>query len=95
MFPKVLGSTKGVSQPYYAYGSQSHGVKKGGSALASGPGKSAISTGGRDPNTITYTKTFEVRHGDSDEQSLVQVEMDQFALRKPKDQSGQTSVSSL
>jgi hypothetical protein len=95
LFPKVLGTTKGASQPYYAYGSQSRGMKKGGSALVSGPGKSAVSTGGRDPNSITYTKTFEVRHADSDEQSLVQMEMDQFAPRKPKNQSSNTSVSSL
>ena len=45
MFPKILGSTNGTSQPYYAYGSQSRGMRKGGSALATGPGKSTVSTG--------------------------------------------------
>jgi hypothetical protein len=95
MFPKLLGTNEATNQPYYAYGSRSHGMKKGASAPASGPGKSAVSNGAGDPNAITYTTTFEVRHVDSDEQSLVQVEMDQFGLKKAKNPSGSTSLSSL
>jgi hypothetical protein len=95
MFPKIMGTTKGTNQPYYEYGSRSHGMNKGGSALASGPGKSAFSSSGRDPHAITYTKTFEVRHGDSDEQSLVHMEMDQITPKKSKDQNSITSISSV
>ncbi|CAN9310169.1 unnamed protein product [Alternaria alternata] len=95
LFPKVLGTTKATDRPYYAYGSQSHGMRKGGSAPASGPGRSAVSNGGRDPNAITYTKTFEIRHADSDEQSLVQMELDQFGPKKQKNPSSSTSISSL
>ena len=90
-----LGTTKATDRPYYAYGSQSHGMRKGGSAPASGPGRSAVSNGGRDPNAITYTKTFEIRHADSDEQSLVQMELDQFGPKKQKNPSSSTSISSL
>jgi hypothetical protein len=95
LFPKILGTTKATKRPYYAHGSQSHAMKKGGSALASGPGRSAVSHGTRDPNAITYTKTFEIRHADSDEQSLVQMEMDQFGPQKPKNTSSSTSISSF
>lgn len=95
LFPKILGTTKATERPYYAHGSQSQGMKKGGSALASGPGRSAVSNGARDPNAITYTKTFEIRHADSDEQSLVQMEMDQFGPQKPKNTSSSTSISSF
>ena len=91
-FPKVFGTTKGTSQPYHAYGSRSQGMKRGGSALGSGMGRSA-NTSGRDPHTITYTKTFEVQHTDNDETSLVQ--MDEFGPKKPKVQSSSTSISSL
>lgn len=28
LFPKVLGTTKATDRPYYAYGSQSHGMRK-------------------------------------------------------------------
>ncbi|KAF1842706.1 uncharacterized protein K460DRAFT_314232 [Cucurbitaria berberidis CBS 394.84] len=91
-FPRVFGTTKGTSQPYHAYGSRSQGMKRGGSAVASGLGRSA-NTSGRDPNTITYTKTFEVQHTDNDETSLVQ--MDEFGPKKPKMQSSSTSISSL
>lgn len=95
MFPKMLGTTKATDRPYYAYGSQSHGMKKGGSGMASGLGKSAASSHGGAPPAITYTKTWEVRHTDSDEQSLVGMEMDQFGQKKPKNQSSSTSISSL
>ncbi|CAO2656616.1 Nn.00g054190.m01.CDS01 [Neocucurbitaria sp. VM-36] len=91
-FPKVFGTTKGTSQAYQVYGSRSQGVKKGGSALASGMGRSATASA-RDPNTITYTKTFEVQHADNDETLLVQ--MDEFGPKKPKMQSSSTSISSL
>ena len=93
MFPKIMGTTKATDRPYYAYGSQSQGLKKGESALGSvkAPG-TAIST---NPNSITYTKTFEVQRTDSDEQELVQIEMNEYGSRKVKPQSSSTSVSSL
>ena len=93
MFPKVFGSTKGTSQPYYAYGSRSQGMRRGGSAMASGLGRSTNGSA-KDGNTITYTKTFEVQHADSDETSLVQ--MDEFGPKKSKNNgSSSTSVVSL
>ncbi|KAL1794978.1 hypothetical protein ACET3X_006794 [Alternaria dauci] len=96
LFPKILGTTKATpDRPYYAYGSQSHGMRRGGSAPASGPGRSVVSNGGQDLNTITYTKTFEIRHADNDEQALVEMEMDQFGLKKPENPSSSTSISSL
>ncbi|RMZ66941.1 cfem domain-containing [Pyrenophora seminiperda CCB06] len=93
MFPKMMGTTKATDKAYYAYGSQSRGLKKGESALgsASVPG-TAIST---DPNSITYTKTFEVRRTDSDEHELVQMEMNEFGSKKANPQSSSTSISSL
>lgn len=63
--------------------------------MASGLGKSAASSHGGAPPAITYTKTWEVRHTNSDEQSLVGMEMDQFGSKNPKDQSSSTSISSL
>ncbi|ORX92397.1 hypothetical protein BCR34DRAFT_258352 [Clohesyomyces aquaticus] len=61
-FPRAFGSTRNASNQYYAkYGSQSRAVGKGFSSTAQ-PG-----------NAITYTKTFEVQHGDHDETRLVQM----------------------
>ncbi|KAE8830382.1 hypothetical protein HRS9139_07006 [Pyrenophora teres f. teres] len=93
MFPKIMGTTKATDRPYYAYGSQSQGLKKGGSALESmsAPG-TAIST---NPNSITYTQTFEVQRTENDEQELVQMEMNYYGSRKPKCPSHNTSLSSL
>lgn len=99
-FPRVFGTTKGTSQPYYAYGSRSRsqGVKLGQSGGASALGKSANASvrdrGDRDHNAITFTQTFEVRHADNDETMLVQ--MDEFAAgKKQKSGSSSTSISSL
>ncbi|KAF1937174.1 hypothetical protein EJ02DRAFT_386148 [Clathrospora elynae] len=97
MFPSILGSSsRATKQHYYVYGSRSHGMKKGASALASGPGKSFQSSSRRNPHAITFTKTFEVRHAESDEQSLVQMEMDQFGPNRSKHHSSNsTSAVSL
>lgn len=93
MFPKVFGTTKGTSGAYQAYGSRSQGMRNKGSVLASGFRKS-IHAGGKDPNTITYTKTFEVQHGENDETSLVQ--MNELGQKKSKNSgSSSTSIVSL
>lgn len=44
-------------------------------------------------NEITYTKTFEVQHGDNDEVELMH--MDDFGKRSPKPRSSNTSEVSL
>jgi len=93
MFPKILGSTKGTSQPEYynKYGSRSQGMGGGASAVRSGMGRKQNSS--TDPHTITYTKSFAVQHGDSDETSLVQ--MDEFGTKTGKVRSSNTSEVSL
>lgn len=61
--------------------------------MASSLGKS-LHSNGKDPHTISYTKTFDVQHADNDETLLVH--MDDFAVRKHKGQgSSSTSVVSL
>jgi hypothetical protein len=87
MFPKILGSTKEATHNYAKYGSRSG--MGGASAVRSGLGKS----GSKDPHTITYTKTFAVQHGDSDETSLVQ--MDEFGPKSTKPRSSNVSEVSL
>ena len=90
VFPKVFGTTKGTSQPYY--GSRTQGMNKGASTTASGLGRGANASG-KGGKSITYTKTFEVQHTENDEASLVH--MDEFAPKRPKGQSSNTSISSL
>lgn len=96
-FPRMFGTTNGASQAYQVYGSRSFGNKMGGgggsSALGSGLGRSVGAGSGKDPHTITYTKTFEVQHMDNDETSLVQ--MDELGAKKPQTKSSSTSISSL
>ena len=65
MFPKVLGTTKGASQGHY--GSRSRELE--GASVVSGKKQNSHP----DPHTITYTKSFAVQHGESDETSLVQL----------------------
>ena len=90
MFPSILGSTRGTTQTNYAkYGSRSQGMGAGASVLRSR--KQNSSTG--DANTITYTKTFAVQHGDNDETSLVH--LDDFSGKTPKVRSSNTSIVSL
>jgi hypothetical protein len=92
MFPTILGSTKQTTQNYAKYGSRS-GIGGGGgsSAVRSGFGKNGGSS--KDPHTITYTKTFAVQHGDSDETQLVQ--MDDFGAKSAKPRSSNVSEVSL
>jgi hypothetical protein len=89
MFPKMLGSTKEATNNYVKYGSRSHGIG-GASAVRSGLGKSQHS---KDQQTITYTKSFTVQHGDSDEASLVQ--MDEFGPNGGKVKSSNVSEVSI
>ncbi|KAH7068441.1 hypothetical protein BKA63DRAFT_521757 [Paraphoma chrysanthemicola] len=71
MFPKILGSTRGTSERQYSnYGHHSHGTGSGVGAIKSGLGRKQEG-GTKDPHAITYTKTFAVQHGESDETSLV------------------------
>ncbi|KAL6159828.1 hypothetical protein ACJBU6_02247 [Exserohilum turcicum] len=94
MFPKIMGTTKATEQPYYGTGSQSYASRHVGSASASRPEKSFASASRGNPAAITYTKTFEVRHTESDEQSLVGMELSHFAHKKANPSSS-TSVSSV
>ncbi|KAL5116293.1 hypothetical protein ACEQ8H_005851 [Pleosporales sp. CAS-2024a] len=73
IFPKILGDTRNTGNKYARYGSRS-GLG-GGSALRSGLGGKS-----KDPHPITYTKSFAVRQGESDETSLVQ--MDEFGPKR-------------
>jgi hypothetical protein len=90
MFPKILGTTKENTREYGKYGSRSYNLG-GTSAVRSGLGKNPTVT--TDPHAITYTKTFEVQHGDSDETSLVQ--MNEFETKSSKARSVNTSIVSL
>jgi hypothetical protein len=90
MFPKILGTTKDNTREYGKYGSRSHNLG-GTSAVRSGLGRSANTD--TDPHAITYTKTFEVQHGDNDETSLVQ--MDELRPKTSKGRSSTTSTLSL
>jgi hypothetical protein len=90
MFPKILGTTKDNTRQYGKYGSHSHNLG-GTSAVRSGLGRNLNPSA--DPHTITYTKTFAVQHGESDETSLVQ--MDEFEPKTPKSRSSNTSIVSL
>ncbi|EUC28265.1 hypothetical protein COCCADRAFT_30444 [Bipolaris zeicola 26-R-13] len=96
LFPKILGTTRATDRAaYYGNGNQSFGMKKEDVALASKGGKSFGSRKGGDPDVITYTTTYEVRHTDSDEQSLVAPDMGRFGQQKPANQSSRTSISSV
>lgn len=96
LFPKILGTTRATDRAaYYGNGNQSFGMKKEDIALASKGGKSFGSRKGGDQDVITYTTTYEVRHTDSDEQSLVGMEMGRFGQQKPANQSSRTSISSV
>lgn len=89
-FPSIMGTTKNSSQAYhskYGYGNGSRGMgNTGGSRLGRMSGKGGV-------NEITYTKTFEVQHTDSDEVELMQV--DEFGKKSSNIKSSSTSVVSL
>jgi hypothetical protein len=96
LFPSILGTTRATDRAaYYANGNASYGMKKEDVILASKGGKSFGSKKGANPDAITYTTTYEVRHTESDEQSLVGVEMGRFGQHKHASQSSNTSISSV
>ncbi|KAF2464991.1 uncharacterized protein BDR25DRAFT_91906 [Lindgomyces ingoldianus] len=80
LFPKALGSTRNATNQYYAkYGSHSRAVGHG-TSTASQPG------------VITYTKTFEVQHGDHDETRLVQMDDLSPTPKEPRSNSSEVSL---
>jgi hypothetical protein len=83
MFPKVLGTSTGVSHGHY--GSRSREL--GGASVVSGK----KSSGHLDLHTITYTKSFAVQHGESDETSLVQ--MADFGAKPSRGGSAGSEIS--
>jgi hypothetical protein len=89
MFPKIMGSTRESNQNYAKYGSHSRGMGASG-AVRSGLGKNSMPS--KDPHAITYSKSFAIQHGESDETSLVQ--MDEFG-KTGKPRSSNTSEVSL
>ncbi|KAF2261908.1 hypothetical protein CC78DRAFT_570174 [Lojkania enalia] len=87
-FPRIFGSTKHTSNQYYAkYGSNNRTFGHG--AVASSNGVSN-NNHGRNLTSITYTKTFEVQHGDTDTVGLV--EMDNLS-RKAKSRRNSSELS--
>ncbi|KAH8732661.1 hypothetical protein GQ44DRAFT_639142 [Phaeosphaeriaceae sp. PMI808] len=97
MFPSILGSTRGTTQPNYAdYGNRSQGMGAGASAIRNGLSRKQSkkqNSSTAEPHSITYTKTFAVQHGENDETSLVQ--MDDFSGKASKAHSSNTSIVSL
>lgn len=96
LFPKALGSTSyNTSNQYYAkYGTgRSAALKSGHNASASGT-RMGHEDGfaGKSANAITYTTTFEVRHGE-DEEQLVQ--MDDLSAKGHRVRSSGSSEASV
>jgi hypothetical protein len=91
MFPKMLGSRNGPSTSYYKYGSHKRGTHGDASVVRSA--LSRKNTSSTEPISITYTKSFAVQHGESDEISLVQ--LDGFGAKTFKVKSGSTSEVSV
>lgn len=69
LFPKVLGTTTNNASYHAKYGNRSQDLVKSG--FSGRIGKSKNGTG--NASVINYTKTFEVQHGDNDEEVLVQM----------------------
>lgn len=96
IFPRALDTSQyNTSNKYYAkYGTgQSIALKSGNQVTASGTrsGGRDEAFSGKNANTITFTKTFEVRHGD-DEEQLVQ--MDDLSLKGQRRKSTASSEAS-
>jgi hypothetical protein len=83
-----MGTTKGTSQAYnakYGYSSRIHGMGTGASVVRQASRKGI--------NEITYTKTFEVQHGDNDEVELIHIDQSGTKGQKPKsDNSSEVSL---
>lgn len=97
MFPRVMGSTQHESTQYYAkYGTSRSGALKSGHNASVGrsfAGREEAFVGKNgNANAITYTTTFEVRHGD-DEEQLVQ--MDDLSGKGDKVHSSASSQASV
>jgi hypothetical protein len=84
LFPKIFGTTKDRTLEYAKYKSSTSGVKGG---LASNQDSSWH------PDSIIYTKTFAVEHGDNDETSLVK--MAELTPKSLQARSSNTSDISL
>ncbi|KAJ4345497.1 uncharacterized protein N0V89_011629 [Didymosphaeria variabile] len=97
IFPRALGSTQYASNQYYAkYGTNRSGVLRSGhNASASGTrmGHDDEFAGKNAANAITYTTTFEVRHGDDEEQLVPMDDLSQKGQRVRSSGSSQASVS--
>jgi len=98
LFPKVLGSTQygSTNQNYAKYDSHQPSLGHSGnhaSALRSRRGNEAPGLESINANGITYTKTFEVQHGDNDEEHLVQ--MDELSVKGVKVRSSGSSEASV
>jgi hypothetical protein len=95
MFPAILGGSQNDTKKYAKYGSSFGGSRGmgGNSAVRSGFGHGQNLN--KDPHAITYTKSFAVQHGESDETSLVQ--LDEFgrktATAKPRRSNSTSDVS--
>ena len=96
MFPHALDSKQyNTSNRYYAkYGTnQSGGMKSGNQASASSGSrltKEEYPT--KTSNTITFTKTFEIRHGDDEEHLVPMDELSSKGQRRKSTGSSETSV---
>jgi hypothetical protein len=94
LFPRALGSTQYASNQYYAkYGTNSRAIKSGHNASVSRSqlGHDDIFAG-KHSNAITYTTTFEVRHGDDEEQL---VPMEDLSSKGHKVTSSGSSAASV
>jgi hypothetical protein len=94
LFPRALGSTEYASNQNYAkYGTNSRAARSGhmASASRSQMGHDEVFAG-KHSNAITYTTTFEVRHGDDEEQL---VPMDDLSAKGHKVTSSGSSVASV
>ncbi|KAF1959237.1 hypothetical protein CC80DRAFT_585579 [Byssothecium circinans] len=91
VFPALLGSTAPATSNYYAkYGG--HGLSgRSGNHSNAAPNRQDAERGGM--NGITYTKTFEVQHGDNDEQQLV--EMEDLSNKETKARPGSRGSSEV
>jgi hypothetical protein len=94
MFPSILGGSQTDTKNYAKYGSSFGGSRGmgGASAVRSGFGKSENLS--KDPHAITYTKSFAVQHGESDETSLVRLdEFGRKATAKPRSSNSTSEIS--
>ncbi|KAL5379990.1 hypothetical protein DPSP01_008028 [Paraphaeosphaeria sporulosa] len=95
IFPRALGSTQYASNQYYAkYGTNRSGAFKSGHNASVGRSQMGHDDAfaSKNANAITYTTTFEVRHGDDEEQL---VPMDDLSAKGHKVRSSGSSQASV